>query len=302
MKFYDDIEVELERIQKCISRFGWTSDHNLDWYVDSIIEKEAKPVFVEFDDGSGLMAHKYPDKWRIWSDPLSEQNMAAQKIAEFSKFILKGDIKEVWCDDVSDKIYPELEKDNSLKLNDIYYHLFWPVMDMVKYNPSMPGRHFKELRNARSKFYREHEVKILKTEEVSKDEMLKIVDSWRNEVIKKQKEGVYDLRYRNAIRNNFRGFKTARTMIIDDCPVGFNAGYEVPNYPGRFGGIVGIHNYSIKDLGIVLWLEDLEWIKNAGYKELDMQGNENEWEIKSKMKYGPAVIERKTDTFSIIKK
>ena len=87
-------------------------------------------------------------------------------------------------------------------------------------------------------------------------------------------------------------------MVADGKPVGFNAGYEVVNRPGRFAGVIGIHDYSIKDLGTILWLEDLGWIKNSGYKELDMQGNEYEWELKQKTQFG-AVIERKTDTFSI---
>ena len=100
-----------------------------------------------------------------------------------------------------------------------------------------------------------------------------------------------------AIKNNFRGFVTSRVMVADGRPVGFNAGYEVPNRPGRFAGIIGLHDYSIKDLGTILWLEDLDWIKNAGYKELDMQGSEPE-DLRTKIQFG-AIIERKTDTFSI---
>ena len=299
MNFYENIEAERERIQRCISKYGHTSDHNLDWYSDSIIEVEAETVFVEFDDGTGLLTHRDSDKWRIWSDPLSQESDMADRIGEFAVGVFKDEkIKEVWCDDVSDKIYPELKKNQSLKLNDPYYHLFWPVLDMAKYNPALPGGHFKETRNAKNKFYREHKLDVVKTSDLSKENLLKIVDDWFKEVSKKQKEDVYDLRYRLLIKNNFRGFTTARVLVADGKPVGFNAGYEVVNRPGRFAGVIGIHDYSIKDLGTILWLEDLGWIKNSGYKELDMQGNEYEWELKQKTQFG-AVIERKTDTFSI---
>lgn len=310
MKFYDNIEAERERIQKCIDRFGWTSDHNLDWYLDSIIEEEARPMFVEFDDSTGFLAHKYPNKWRIWSDPLvprrssaglSLESEMASCIEEFSFSVLKDNkVKEVWCDDVSDKIYPELKKNPFLKLNGIYYHLYWPVLDMDKYDPSLPGGHFKEIRNARNKFYREHEINVLQTSELTKEYLLKIVDDWFKEIAKKQKEDVYDLRYRKAIENGFRGFLSSRVMIVDGRPVGFNAGYEVPNHSRRFAGVIGIHDYSMKDLGIALWLEDLEWIKNAGYKELDMQGSEDDGGLKLKLQFG-GKIERKTNTFSIKK-
>src|SRR3989344_4674266 len=98
MRFYEDLDTERERVQKCISRFGWTSDHNLDWFVDSVVGEKAKPVFVEFDDGSGLLAHRYPDKWRIWSDPLSLETDMTKRVEEFSGGVLKDKkIKKVWC-------------------------------------------------------------------------------------------------------------------------------------------------------------------------------------------------------------
>ena len=302
MKFYENIEAERERIQNCIRKFGWTSDHNLDWFADCIVSEDGRPVFVEFDDGTGLLTHKYLNKWRIWSDPLCEKQSASDKIFKFADHVLSDEIREVWCDDVSDIIYPELKNSNSLKINDIYYSLQWPVLDMDKYDTSLPGGHFKDIRNARSKFYREHSVEILSTDQLAKEDLLKIVDAWKMEVLKKQEEkDVADLKYQIAIKNNFRGFITSRVMVVDGRPIGFNAGYEVVNSPDRFVGIIGTQDYSVKEMALMLWLEDLNWIKNAGYKELDMQGDEGGGGLEFKMQFGP-IIERKTDTFSIMKK
>ncbi|MBI2064714.1 MAG: hypothetical protein HYT62_01530 [Candidatus Yanofskybacteria bacterium] len=300
-RFYENIEAERDRIQKCIQKFGWTSDHNLDWFCDSVINEDGKPVFVEFSDGTGLLTHKYPDKWRIWSDPLCDRASAPYKISEFCDQVLADRIKEVWCDDISDGIYPELQKNKSLKLDDIYYSLYWPVLEMEEYNPALPGGHFKDIRTAKSKFYREHKVEVIKTSDLDQDKLLKVVDSWLEVMIKKEKEDVYGLKYRMGIKNNFRGFTTARAMVVDGRPVGFNAGYEVPNHSGRFTSVIGLHDYSVKDLGVALYLEDLDWVKNAGYKEFDLQGSEYGKELRVKEQYG-AKIERKTDTFSIVKK
>lgn len=318
LKFYEDLEKERARVLKSIERFGWTSDHNLDWWACSIISSDGIPIFVEFEDGSGLLTHRYSEEWRIWSDPLCDKNDSVAKVEEFALEIFKNNsVKNIWCDDVSDKIYLGLKSRLSLKdfafspLNPTikpeikenylpYYHLFWPVLEMAKYDPSLRGGHFKEIRNARNKFYKERKVKVLKTSELSREDLLKIIDDWTSEVTRKQKEDVYDLKYRLIIKNNFRGFSTARVMVVDGRPVGLNAGYDVPNHPGRFAGVIGLHDYSVKDLGAVLYLEDLDWIKNTGYKELDMQGTEYEWELKVKTQFG-AAIERKTDTFSIQK-
>ena len=299
MQFYDDIKSERGRIESCIKKFGRTSDHNLDWWLCALITPDAVPVFVQWPDGSGLLTNKCSSEWHIWSDPLSSESDMASRIEEFCSHVFEdNNIKEVWCDDVADSIYPALKNKRSLKLNNIYYSLLWPVLDMTKYDPSLPGGRFKEIRNAKSKFYREHQVKILDTDDVAKQDLNRIVDDWYREVLKKQnKEDVFDSKYRVAVQNNFPGFTTSRVMVVDGRPVGFNAGYEVPNHPGRFGGIIGLHDYTVKDLGTILWLEDLEWIKNAGYKMLDMQGSEPE-DLKTKTQFG-AVIERKTDTFSI---
>lgn len=312
MKFYDDIKSERGRIESCIKKFGHTSDHNLDWWACAIITPDAIPVFVQWPDGSGLLTYKCLNEWHVWSDPLSFETEMASRIEELCSVAFQDNkinphthdmsvgVKEIWCDDVADSIYPALKSRQSLKLNDIYYYLLWPVLDMTKYDSTLPGGRFKEIRNARNKFYREHRVEVMDAGDASKEDLYRIVDDWYGEVIKKQnKEDIADLKYRVAIKNNFPGFVTSRVMIVDGRPVGFNAGYEAPNHPGKFAGVIGLHDYSIKDLGTILWLEDLDWIKNAGYKELDMQGSEPE-DLRTKTQFG-AVIERKTDTFSISK-
>lgn len=301
MNFYENIESERDRIQTCISKYGHTSDHNLDWWACSIITPDGKPVFVEFLDGSGLLAHKYPDKWRIWSDPLCEEKDMANKMGELAVEIFKDNkIKELWCDDVSDTIYPELKNGDKFKTSDIFYSLYWPVLDMEKYDHSLPGGHFKEMRNARSKFYREHKIEVIKADMIDKKELIRIVDDWKKlcRDSKSDPEYIYDLRYRLIIDKSFHGFNSARVIVADGRPVGFNAGYEVPNHSGRFAGVIGIHDYSIKDLGTILWLEDLDWVKNAGYKEMDLQGDEEHGGLKLKLGFG-GKIERKTDTFFI---
>ncbi len=303
MKFYDDIEAERDRIQSCISKFGWTSDHNLDWFVDCDMSHDGGVRnFIEFSDGSGLLASRYEHEWRIWSDPLTPKEKATERIVEFSKNVLDGKTKEVWCDYVTDYIRPELLKVGGLTINDVYFSLLYLVLNMEKYDPNLPGRFLKEVRNAKNKFYREHKVQVSDAKNASKEELYRIIDEWKNNAIRKQgKEHVYDGWYKNAVKNGFKGFMSVRLIEVDGRPVGINGGYEVVNHSGRFAGIIGIHDYSHKDLGTILWLEDLGWIKDNGYKETDMQGwEENDSALKFEMRLG-GEVDRKTDTFSIKK-
>lgn len=300
MKIYENIEAERDRIQACISKFGWTSDHNLDWFVDAGFSETSKPIFVEFTDDTGLLIHDYGKEWWIGSDPLCDKKSVGDKISEASYHAFKNGVKEIWCVDVSDNIRPALIKKDILNVGNIYYSLSWPIMDMTLYDPLLLGGHFKDIRNAKNKFYREHKIQVVNTNKINKKDLHRIINDWKKTISSKQnEEDIHDLKYHNAIENSFKGFLTARVLTVDGKPVGFNAGYEVVNYPGRFAGVIGIHDYSINDLGLILWLEDLEWIKHAGYQELDMQGDEDGG-LKFKMQFGPA-IERKSDTFSIKK-
>lgn len=288
-----------ELAQKCIKRFGHTSDHNLDWFIDSTITSDGKPVFVQWPDGTGLLAHRYQNEWRIWSDPLCPESEMAERISEFTAKVFEDkDIQKVWCDDVNESIYPALQQ-KGLNPEPVYYSLFWPVLDLTKFDPTLPGRHFKEMRNAENKFYKEHKLEVADAKEFPKDKLHRMVEKWK-ESLPQKKEDIYDSRYHNAIENNFHAFVTARVLIVDDVPVGINAGYDVPNKHGRFAGVIGIHDYSVKDIGVIMYLEDLEWMKNAGYTEVDLQGSEKNEGLEFKLRFG-ARVERKTDTFSLKK-
>jgi len=298
MKIIENPLNQRELVERCIKRYGHTSDHNLDWFVCGITAKDGKAVFIEWPDGSGLLTHRYGKEWRIWSNPLSLESAMVDRIAEFALKIFEDkSIEKVWCDFIDDNIRPALVKMSKFKVNDIYYSLLWPVIDMTFYDPKLPGGRLKDLRHARNKFYREHKVAVKPAQSINKEDLHNIVQRWKNNRKNKDEE-TYDLWYHCAIDKDFRGFKTARAVMVDGLPVALNAGYEVVNKEERFAGIVGLHDYSSQDLGTIIYLEDLDWIKNAGYKEADMQGSEEDHGLRFKMRF-KSTIERKTDTFSI---
>lgn len=302
INIYENIEEERERIEHCLKKFGWTSDHNLDWFIDSDASREeGRRRFAEFSDGSGLLASQYQNEWRIWSDPLTAKEKMAERIVEFSRQVLGGNINKVWCDYVTDFIRPQLlNKNHGLVISEIDFSLIYLVLDMNQYDPVLPGHFFKEIRNAKNKFYREHKVKVLDAKTVSEKDLYRIIDAWKEVAFEKQgKEYVCENWYQKAVQNGFRGFTSVRVIEVDGRLVGINGGYEVINRPGCFAGIIGLHDYSYRDLGTILWLEDLEWAKNRGYREFDMQGwEENDPAMKFEMRLG-GKIDRRTDTFAI---
>lgn len=105
--------------------------------------------------------------------------------------------------------------------------------------------------------------------------------------------------YINIIDGNFKGTDTARIFVVDGKPAGMNAGWMIPNSE-RFYGAIGLHDYSWPELGDMLYLEDLEYLKSHGYGEVDMAGS---WHglLDFKKKFLPESY-YKTHVFCVAKK
>lgn len=301
MKIIDDSQIFRPLVERAIQKFGYAPEHNLDWWVDYTSFKQ-KPIFVEWPDGSGLLTHKSDKDWNLFSEPLMSQSSSGKQIIEFVEFALsQSGIERVTIEareETRQRILEALSP--SLKAQPIDYTLVWPVMNLQKFDPLMPGNHFKSLRNAKNKFYREHAVEVLDILSISKEELRSIVKKWSAILNSKSMEDVLDYTYFNLIDANFGGTKTARALSVDGNPVGFNAGWTIPN-SDIFYSSIGVHDYSLPDLGVVLYLEDLEWIKSTGYKTADMGGVEVGSPLNFKNQFLPESW-YKTFVFSIIKK
>ena len=180
----------------------------------------------------------------------------------------------------------------------IQYSLTWPIMNMKTFDPTLPGGHYKSLRKEKHKFYREHEVMVAdaKTFE-DKEALLGIIKNWKKN--RPVHDKAYCEEYLNIIEGNFAGTDTARVFIVDGKPVGINAGWMIPN-TRRFYGAIGMHDYSAPNLGKMLYLEDLEYLKQNGYDEVDMGGS---WQggLEFKKEFLPESY-YKTHVFCVAKK
>lgn len=299
MTFHEDIESIREKIELSIRQYGYAPEHNIDHFL-STSESRQKPIFISWPDGTGLMTHKEKKEWYTFSEPVAPPNLRAKRVIEFTQFILdKPSIKKVVIEsrvetrkEILDTLPP------TLKALSINYTLNWPIMNMEKFNPQLPGSHFKSLRNAKNKFYRDYKVEIKEATDVPKKELHEVVEIW----IKKRthRDMPHSQIFHNMIDSKFIGCQSARAIMANGKSVGFNAGWPIPN-SDQYYGAVGIFDYTIKDLGALLYLEDLEWIKNAGYKTADMGGVEKGGPLNFKNQFLPESW-YKTFIFSIVKK
>src|SRR5439155_198254 len=85
---------------------------------------------------------------------------------------------------------------------------------------------------------------------------------------------------------DFKGTSSARAFRVDGRVTGLNAGWRIGNTESYYAAI-GLHDYAFKDTGDIMYIEDLTFLKQAGYKTADFGGS---WKksIDYKLKFGKA--------------
>jgi len=302
LRFFEDTVASKSSIEAAIKKYGWTAEHNYHWYqyYRRYYDPPNVNVFVEGDHGALFTAYD-PDErvYFVVFDPMASVEYQAALLAEYIDWVFS------YTDGVKVCLQLELPMRKQLihtlpskyRCCRIYYTLIWPVYNLDTFDPALPGGNFKTLRKEMHKFYREHQVEIKDAKTFDDKESLHgIVEDWgrKRDPHDHAMMGVYQ----EMIKGNFAGTDEARVFIVDGKAVGFNAGWMIPNR-NRFYGSVGIHNYSLDDLGTMLYLEDMIWLKNHGYHEVDMGGTEKA-SLPFKKKFGPTSF-YKSAIFSVVK-
>ena len=274
MKIIDDPLKERILVESIIKKHGYTPDHNFDWLMYCADERNSHVAL--WDEGA-VWFYKEDEKKRctIISDPIASPKNHQKLLRELLKNLFETGIERILFLDVRGGVH-DFYKTGEMGKYAFYYDIVWPVVNVELFNPALPGGKFKEIRNALNKFRREHKIEVRPTDLVDKKEIHAIVDRWFDNRTKAGIEELYPSRYHNMIDGDFRGTESARVMFVDGKAVGFNGGWKTPNKPIEWSAAIGLHDFSVKDLGLALMIEDLVWIKNAGYKTCDLEGSDSQ--------------------------
>jgi hypothetical protein len=301
MRLLDDTVGARAHIEDAIKKYGWAAEHNYFWY--QYCERSYDPpqpnVFFENDIGALFTIYNKEKDFYFTYEPLTSPEHRAALLLEY--------IDWIFSNTSSKKIEFQLELPTRKKLLPmlpanchaprINYTLTWPVYDLTKFDPTLAGGSFKTIRKEMHKFYRDHRVEVQDVETFHNPAALHtVVDNWKNN--RTHHDRAMAGMYHSMVDGGFEGMDEARVFIVDGEAHGFNAGWMIPNSQ-RFYGAIGIHDYSLNDLGTMLYLEDLIWLKNRGYTEVDMGGSEKKT-LLFKKKFGPQSF-YKSAVFSILK-
>ncbi len=301
MNIIDDPALFIPPALEAIRKYGYAPEHNVDWFL-CYGNANQTSVFVSWPDDTGIMAKKEPQVWHLFSEPLAPACERGKCVADLAEHMLQDErIEKIVIEartETREEILNALPP--HLKSRSIEYTLTWPIMDMDMFDPKLPGRHFKSMRKEYHTFYRDHAIEVVDAATLDKNVLHGMVNRWEAALREKKTPDIRPDQYHRLVDANFRGTKTARAMVVDGAPVGFNAGWEVPNSK-TFYTAVGIHDYSLPELGIILYLEDLLWLKQHGYKMVDTGGVDAGGPLEFKNKFLP-VSWYETHVFSIVRK
>lgn len=298
MKIITDIKKEEPAIRKSINAYGCLAQHQFELFLNYGTKNETC-TFLDFADQKGIMGYQNNTTWKILNDPLCKEDEKLSIVKEAVDFIFKEQkAKKIIMEDITEDLRKKIQdglKDKDISVLRPSYSLFWPLVDLKSFSEDMPGKEWKKFRKFKNKFFRENTVVFKGIKEVDKKELSDLITRWIEN--RHDNDRVHSIQYFKFVENNFEGFDLLRIMEVNGKICSVYGGWKIPNSKNYYS-FLGIHDYSVRDIGEVSYLDELVEVKKMGCEFLDLGGIEKE-HLGFKMKFHPAQIYR-TDTFSIM--
>lgn len=311
MEIVQNPELHAEEIKQCISKFGYSPEHNYYYFIAGA-EQGGKCLFLKTRDGYGALANYREQIGEL--KILAEMLAPPEKQIEVLKELLVDSFKELPVRKFVIEQDSNLMQRSKLEIKKLgfrplkpRYVLYWPVFDMQKWDPGLQGSVWKNLRNLKNRFYKENQVKVQDSHELGVPALIAIVERWiqRRQLLgmefnRKDSNVIYSEQYINLIKLGLENLKLAKSLVVNGVPRTITAGWEVPNVEGYYYSSVGICDYSCEGIFEAANIDDLCRLKELGYRYVDFGASPMPL-LKFKLKFKPSFVHI-THTYAIEKK
>lgn len=205
---------------------------------------------------------------------------------------------KIILEDITENLRKELQaasKNKPWRVLPSSYSLSWPVVDLKNWTDEMPGKKWKRFRKIRNKFFRENKVIIKKADEVTVADLKKLVMDWKKG--RKDSDRVHLLQYMRFLETAFTGFDLIRIMEVNGKVSAINGGWRIPKSQDYYS-IFGLHDYNLRDIGEISYLDELTSAKKMGFEKINLGGSSGGL-LEFKKKFHPDSFYI-TDTFSVM--
>lgn len=291
-----------EIIQRAISKFGCMPEQNAYDCVNNR-PKSSENVLFDFGDDKILLAgyNKASNRWHLFSsDILVPNEERFCRLMEFCIYCFKEKNAKKIMMESDDSLFEQLKNEvkkldsPSLKMSRVRYTYYWPVINLSSWNPDLSGKSWHKIRNMISSLCKKNNVTIGLATKNSKENLKKIVYDWKSN--RRGKDRAEYRHYLNLIDNDFKGTDYTSSIIVNGEPCSIAAGWKIPN-TNSFYLSLALHNYKLKGLGELMYIESLRHFKNMGLDTVDLGGSGNDL-LAFKEKFKPDYI-YKTYEFSL---
>jgi len=288
-----------KRVKRIISKSGSSPEHSYHYHCWHET-KDEKPYFAVIDKYSLILArhNKRLGYWEIENGIVTPEDKKAVVLLKFLDRVFKNKkTKKVIVETT-----PELRKEllwrlKRYKIGRVNYDLIWPIYHLPTWDNRLKGKKWKKVRNLINRLKSGHRIRVVNSKDIDKKKLYALLKRW----IKKRNDSdrVCLHLYENIIKNNFKGMKFCRTVMVDGEPCTITAGWKIPNSNNYYSAI-GIINYKYEGLGEFANVDDLRNIKKHGFEFADFGGSDGAL-LKFKKKFKP-VKTYKTVCYSIRRK
>jgi hypothetical protein len=282
---YDTV-VNRDVIRASLDRYGYTPEHNIYDY-EYALDEDTRNVFVRFSENVGLLAKEEPKSgiWWLLAEPLVPIESRAGVIVSFLSDIFKNrGAREVHFElraDTRKALLSVLPDDFRARAPSA--RLTAPLFEPERFDPELKGNFYKKIRSMVHQFHKAHRVEVFEAIGYAKIDLHDLIRRWRKNRVSRDR--AFDDYYHNIIDNNFLGFDAARVLCADGVPVILNGGWRIAG-SNNFYKALGIHDYSDRALGDISMVEELSWLRRAGYTLADFGGGEKNL-TNFKKRFGP---------------
>ncbi|MEK7150947.1 MAG: GNAT family N-acetyltransferase [Patescibacteria group bacterium] len=268
-KFLTSPDVLYEVAGKSIALYGYAPEHNVYDYKYAI-DEDTDNIFVSFNDDMGILAKKEKQEpiWWMLAEPLAPDLKRVEILVIFLKNIFQAQGAVQANLELMEDTYKAFIKalPDNLQAQEPSEILTAPIFELDQFDPELRGNKYKNIRSFVRQYHKAHTIEVLDATKLSIKDLLDFIARWRRG--RTAQDEPLDEYYMHIVRENFLGFDTARAVISDGIIVGLNGGWRVPN-GGQYYKAFGLHDYSDRALGDVMMVEELSWLKRAGYKKAD---------------------------------
>lgn len=297
-KSQESVQIDFvkDRIIASIRHHGGSAEHNYHYFMNSE-EEGTKNTLIDFGEGGVILSNiEIEDNvWSIFPSGIiareEDKNSLFRKFCEYC--IGQRHAKGV-CAELSFELYCEIKEEvGDYHVSDVQLEYTWPVVNLENFDENLGGSKYYELRKIRNNFLKNNEFQIISVNEVPIEKLRKILGGWG--LNRKSKDEAYSTEYNSWINTNFEGADYAKCWAVNGEPCAIVAGWKIPNSNSFYLGVV-LHNYSVKNLGEMVYLQTLLELKKMGYASCDLGGSDEKL-LNFKKKFLPTEFYKTVEFF-----